>query len=148
MNKVDVLSRLSAEMKEALNCSPQIAEQETFSDPLQQMRCDSENGRAFWNEGGPDMHNIRELDVAFKDNKIKARLYYPTSNLQPPTSNLQPPTSNLQSPALLYIHGGGFIVGNINTHDRIMRILAKKSGAVVIGIDYTLSPEANYPQAI
>ncbi len=50
MNKVDVLSRLSAEMKEALNFSPQIAEQETFSDPLQQMRSDYENRRAFWNE--------------------------------------------------------------------------------------------------
>lgn len=134
MNKIDVLSRLSEEMTTALHCSPQLSEQEIFNDPLQQMRSDYEKGRVFWNEGGPQMHTIKALDVDFAGGKVKTRLYYPTDKLQ--------------SPALLYIHGGGFIVGSIDTHDRIMRILAKESGAVVIGIDYTLSPEAKYPQAI
>ncbi|WP_419831197.1 acetyl esterase [Endozoicomonas atrinae] len=134
MNKVDVLSRLSEEMTAALHCAPQVSGQEICSDPLQQMRSDYEKGRAFWNEGGPQMHKINELDVEFEGGHVRTRLYYPTQRLQ--------------SPALIYIHGGGFIVGSMNTHDRIMRILAEASGAVVIGIDYTLSPEAKYPQAI
>ena len=53
------------------------------------------------------------------------------------------------SPAtLFYLHGGGFILGNLDTHDRIMRLLASYSQCTVIGIDYTLSPEARFPQAI
>ncbi|EGK27641.1 acetyl esterase [Shigella flexneri VA-6] len=43
---------------------------------------------------------------------------------------------------------GGFILGNLDTHDRIMRLLASYSQCTVIGIDYTLSPEARFPQAI
>ncbi len=41
-----------------------------------------------------------------------------------------------------------FILGNLDTHDRIMRLLASYSQCTVIGIDYTLSPEARFPQAI
>src|SRR5699024_7041191 len=53
------------------------------------------------------------------------------------------------SPAtLFYLHGGGFILGNLDTHDRIMRLLASYTQCTVIGIAYTLSPEARFPQAI
>ena len=134
MNKVEVLGKLSEEMRLALTCGPVIEGEESCNNPLQQMRIEYEKGRAFWNEGGPIMHKIKEINIAFCDKFIRTRIYYPDSNKL--------------SPAILYIHGGGFIVGSINTHDRIMRILAKESKAVVIGIDYTLSPEAKFPQAI
>ena len=49
---------------------------------------------------------------------------------------------------IVYIHGGGWVVGNLDTHDRIMRTLAHSSGAAVVGIDYALSPEAKFPVAI
>jgi len=48
-------------------------------------------------------------------------------------------------PALLYFHGGGWVVGTLDTHDRIMRQLARDSGFAVIGIDYRLAPEAKFP---
>jgi acetyl esterase len=47
-----------------------------------------------------------------------------------------------------YLHGGGFVLGNLDTHDRIMRLLAHYTQCTVVGIDYTLSPEARFPQAI
>jgi len=51
-------------------------------------------------------------------------------------------------PTLLYLHGGGWVVGNLDTHDRVMRLLAQFSGAAVVGIDYALSPEHKFPVAI
>ncbi|HSR09345.1 MAG TPA: alpha/beta hydrolase fold domain-containing protein, partial [Bryobacteraceae bacterium] len=41
-------------------------------------------------------------------------------------------------PALIYFHGGGFVFGNLDTHDAVCRALAKESGAIVISVDYRL----------
>ncbi len=51
-------------------------------------------------------------------------------------------------PALIYFNGGGFVFGNLDTHDAVCRALAKESGAVVISVDYRLSPEHKFPAAV
>lgn len=51
-------------------------------------------------------------------------------------------------PAIIFMHGGGWILGNKHTHDRLARELAQESQAAVIIVNYTLSPEAHYPVAI
>jgi acetyl esterase len=51
-------------------------------------------------------------------------------------------------PVVVYIHGGGWILGDRNTHDRVVREIAVGAGAVVVFIDYDRSPEARYPVAI
>jgi acetyl esterase len=51
-------------------------------------------------------------------------------------------------PAVLYIHGGGWILGNAGTHDRLVRELAVGAGAGVVFVEYDRSPEARYPVAI
>jgi acetyl esterase len=51
-------------------------------------------------------------------------------------------------PAAVYFHGGGFVFGNLDSHDAVCRDLADKSGAVVIAVDYRLAPEHKYPSAI
>jgi acetyl esterase/lipase len=50
-------------------------------------------------------------------------------------------------PAVLYFHGGGFVFGDSELIDPIIRTLANKSGAVVVSVDYRLSPEDRYPVA-
>ena len=51
-------------------------------------------------------------------------------------------------PAILYMHGGGWVLGNADTHDRLVRELAVGTGAAVVFVEYDRSPEAHYPVAI
>jgi acetyl esterase/lipase len=51
-------------------------------------------------------------------------------------------------PAVLYVHGGGWVLGNAGTHDRLVRELAVGAGAAVVFVEYDRSPEARYPVAI
>lgn len=51
-------------------------------------------------------------------------------------------------PAVLYIHGGGWVLGNTGTHDRLVRDLAVGARAAIVFVEYDRSPEARYPVAI
>jgi acetyl esterase len=64
---------------------------------------------------------------------LPARLYAPSAQVLP---------------ALLYLHGGGFTIGNLETHDSLCRQLALRSGAAVIALDYRLAPEHRFPVAV
>lgn len=51
-------------------------------------------------------------------------------------------------PVLLYLHGGGFTIGNFDTHDSLCRQLALRSGAAVVALEYRLAPEHRFPCAV
>jgi acetyl esterase/lipase len=51
-------------------------------------------------------------------------------------------------PALMFFHGGGFVICNLDTHDRLCRSLANASGCAVVSVDYRLAPEHKYPAAV
>ncbi len=51
-------------------------------------------------------------------------------------------------PAIVYFHGGGFTIGDLDSHDGICRLLARQSGARVIAVDYRLAPEHKFPAAV
>ncbi|CAF1292824.1 unnamed protein product [Adineta ricciae] len=88
--------------------------------------------RAPWTEGGPIMQRIEEKHVGTYSTRI--RLYYPNHDQA--------------CPVLIYIHGGGYTIFNLDTHDRLMREYASRANVVVVGVDYSLSPEVKYPRAI
>ena len=51
-------------------------------------------------------------------------------------------------PGLVYFHGGGFVIGNIETHEGLCRLLANGSRCRVISVDYRLAPEHPFPAAV
>lgn len=51
-------------------------------------------------------------------------------------------------PALVFFHGGGWVIGDLDTHDGICRSLANAAGCVVASVDYRLAPEHKYPVAV
>jgi acetyl esterase len=61
---------------------------------------------------------------------------------------VRPPDVTGTLPAILYMHGGGWVLGNAHTHDRLVRELAVGTEAAVVFVEYDRSPEAHYPVAI
>ncbi len=61
---------------------------------------------------------------------------------------VKPVDADAVLPVVLYMHGGGWILGNAGTHDRLVRELAVGAHAAVVFVEYTPSPEAHYPVAI
>jgi len=51
-------------------------------------------------------------------------------------------------PLLMFFHGGGWVIGDLDTHDSLCRTLANESGCKVVAVDYRLAPENPYPAAV
>lgn len=61
---------------------------------------------------------------------------------------ITPPAPTQSTHAIFYIHGAGWVFGNLHTHEKLVRELAARTGCTVIFPEYSLSPEAKYPTAI
>lgn len=61
---------------------------------------------------------------------------------------VKPKGTKTSLPAFMYFHGGGWVLGDFPTHERLIRDLVVRSGAAAVYVDYTRSPEAKYPTAI
>jgi acetyl esterase len=79
----------------------------------------------------PDLQ-VRDLTVAGPAGPIQARLYEPKS-------------APKAGPGLVYYHGGGWVIGDLETHDGVCRQLAHHSGGRVLSVDYRLAPEHPFP---
>ncbi|HEX6245781.1 MAG TPA: alpha/beta hydrolase, partial [Polyangiales bacterium] len=66
---------------------------------------------------------------------LRARLYTPAHSAEP-------------RPLILFFHGGGFVVGDLDTHDVPCRLLCREANALVLAIDYRLAPEHPFPAAV
>jgi acetyl esterase len=98
-----------------------------------QARQVAERVREPWRQGGPEMAATREHLVPSRHGSVRVRVYAPVA---------EPDGS-----ALVYIHGGGWAIFSLDTHDRLMREYAARAGVIVVGVDYALSPEAKFPVA-
>jgi acetyl esterase len=96
-------------------------------------RAEQEKRRKPWNEGGPVMAETRAVAIATNGRTLEARLYVP---------------ENAGEGIVLYLHGGGWVVGSLSTHDRLTRMLASLLGMRFLGINYRKAPEHPYPAAL
>ena len=106
---------------------------ESMTHPEQ--RAAAEIVRSRWRRGGPLMADTRELTFDPGAGELKIRIY-------------RPYIDDRAAPALVYLHGGGFTLFSIDTHDRLMREYSDAGKFAVIGVDYPLSPEFKYPVAL
>lgn len=112
-------------------------------DPIEAARADYRAERAFWNEGGPAMETTTETHIRAAGVDVPVRVHRPVTVDAAGSAN-----ESGEVPAILFFHGGGFTLGDLDTHDRIHRMLAHHSGAAVVAVDYSLSPEVKFPQAL
>jgi acetyl esterase len=76
-----------------------------------------------------------DIVVPLDGRSLQVRLYVPAIATTP-------------GPLLVYVHGGGFAVGDLESHDRLIRLIASRSGIRVLAIDYRRAPENPYPAAL
>lgn len=84
--------------------------------------------------GRPVAH-VEDLSIPGPEGKIPIRLYDPT------------PGSQAATRAVVFYHGGGFVIGNLDSHDSFGRRLAEGLGLPTIAVDYRLAPEHAFPAA-
>lgn len=94
----------------------------------------AEQVRAPWARGGPAMAQVFERHLAVRDGAVRIRVH--------------DPGGDSRKPALVYLHGGGWTIFSLDTHDRLMREHAARAGVVVVGVDYALAPEFRFPIAL
>lgn len=94
--------------------------------------------RAITQPAPPAIAETRELQASGPHGPIPLRLYHPV----PAAERNAPP------PVLVYFHGGGWVIGDLDTHDTLCRELANGSGCAVVAVDYRMAPEHRFPAAV
>ena len=97
----------------------------------EQARAFYRDRRGFTQPEPPAMAEVRDLSVG----ALRLRLY-------------RPHASGQALPVLLYLHGGGWTIGDLDTHDVLCRQLAREAGCAVVAVDYRMGPEHRFPAAV
>ncbi|MEE9284344.1 MAG: alpha/beta hydrolase [Dehalococcoidia bacterium] len=82
---------------------------------------------------GPEVHRVEERTFPGPDGDLPVRVYTPEGSGP--------------FPALVWFHGGGWVIGSPNISDASMRIITNEVGCVVVSVDYRLAPESKFPAA-
>jgi acetyl esterase len=79
--------------------------------------------------------SVRDSAIDGSGGRLPVRIYRPLADEQP-------------LPTVVFFHGGGFVLGNIETHEDQARHICRRAGAVVVSVDYRLAPENPFPAAV
>ena len=84
-----------------------------------------------------DIHRFEDRDVDGPARRIPIRIYTPRQS-----------KSGEKLPVLVWYHGGGYVIGDLDTHDSVCRALANEADCIVVAVDYRLAPEHKFPAAV
>jgi acetyl esterase len=88
--------------------------------------------------GSPDeVHRVEDRKLAGTGHQVPVRLYWPRAA-----------SAGERLPIVVHFHGGGWAMGDLDTHDRIARYYCKHADAIVINVDYRRPPEDKFPAAV
>lgn len=104
----------------------------------EQARSAYRDRRSFTQPEPPPVARIEALNAQGPAGAIALRLYAPVTREQ----------QKGLLPVLVYFHGGGWVIGDLDTHDTLCRQLANESGCAVVSVDYRLGPEHVFPAAV
>lgn len=95
-------------------------------------------GRPVTNPEPPELKSVEPLSIPAPHGSIPARVYTPQA----------PRLSAGLAPCLVFFHGGGWVIGDLDSHDVVCRKLADEGELIVISVDYRLAPEHKFPAAV
>ncbi|NOX52351.1 MAG: alpha/beta hydrolase [Gammaproteobacteria bacterium] len=126
-------SALECLRSEAQRASKAIAQ--NTDQPIMSARERATMTYAYFNQNAPQLESVQDIEAQGADGPRKIRLYrrHVTQELQP---------------VLLYAHGGGWIVGDLNLEDWAIRYMASRSNFCIVSLDYALAPEFQYPKPV
>jgi len=94
--------------------------------------------RLVTNPDPPELKSVEPLEIPAPHGSIPARRYIPMTLRQ----------SDGLAPCLIFFHGGGWVIGDLDTHDVVCRKLAVEGQLMVISVDYRRAPEHKFPAAV
>ena len=92
--------------------------------------------RTFTQPDAPEVFKLEDKLIAYNGVNIPVRVYHPFSA-----------QTHSALPALVYLHGGGWTIGDLDTHDVLCRSLCLQANVVVVSVDYRMGPEHKFPAA-
>lgn len=92
--------------------------------------------RSFTQPDAPEVFKTEDQMVSYNGIQVPVRVYHPFSA-----------QSQNALPALVYLHGGGWTIGDLDTHDVLCRSLCLQADVVVVSVDYRMGPEHKFPAA-
>ena len=103
--------------------------------PVQEARAEIRREAALYSGAPIPIRTVEDIEVTGAAGPLRARLYVPDVLPSP-------------APLVVYYHGGGWVVGDLDTHDPVCRCLARATDAAVLSVDYRLAPEHRFPAAV
>src|SRR5579859_4270051 len=103
-------------------------------------------------QGAVEARRLQSLRAASLAGELEQVAHIEDGSLPGPggqiSFRLYSPAPDRTLPVLLYMHGGGWVVGDLDTHDSVCRALARRAECVVLALDYRLAPENPFPAAV
>jgi len=94
----------------------------------------ADNRESALTDGSPiQLRKVEDKQITGRNGAIPIRIYLPEQK------------ENL--PVIVFYHGGGFVIGNLRSHDKVCRRICKMNQAIVVAVDYRLAPEHKFPAA-
>lgn len=127
---------LDPELQAVTNAAKALGRPHGADVPLAALRAGYVSGSQIQGVTDITCGKIDDFKIPGPASAIPARLYVPAG------------AGDAMTPGMIFIHGGGFMIGNLDSHDSVCRQLANHGGCRVIAIDYRLAPEHKFPAAV
>lgn len=127
---------LDSELQAVTDAAAALGSPHAADVPLDALRAGYVMGSQMQSLADVPCNKVEDFDIPGPVSAIPARLYVPSG------------TDGESGPGMIFCHGGGFMIGNLDSHDSLCRQLANHGNCRVVAIDYRLAPEHKFPASV